>query len=637
MGKKLTVKSGKGELKLRKSENLVGLKTTRQEKLDKKEYVQDSYFEHLGGFEVVSLNTSSQSLDDKLDAVRKEDDISQGTHVYLANGSNRPLVPTGELYITFSDGTSTEEQNLVLEEYNLEEVERRNPFLLVARVTDKSPNPIKVANLLSRISLVQSAEPDLDTFVDNYEFRPPGDSLFAHQWQIHNNGHIPDSNHPVKSGADAKILEAWNRLGGLGSSDIVVAVIDNGFDINHPDLRSKVYKPWDLWRNSSNITMGNPQFSHGTPCASIALAASNGTGMVGVAPNARFMPVSGTSFSVRATEQMFETCVNNGADIISCSWGTTDPNFALNSLKSEAIRKAAKEGRNGKGCVILFAGGNEGSNAINLYATHPDVICVGATTSQDQHASYSNSGRELMIVAPSNGDWPLIAARASWDPGSPGKIGAFKYWNDGVSRGDQYKHFGGTSAATPLVAGVCALILSANPDLTAREVREVLIGTADKIGSPWEYTAGHSVKYGYGKVNADKAVAEAIRRKATINRPEPVIVPTTITPPPPSPSPVPSASNEAGGLLRFSVKNQASAGWGVQIGAFADFRNVLERAENLERTYNAPVVLQISESNNRHVFKIILGSFDRVNDAKALSDRLKENGINGFLRNLKDI
>jgi subtilisin family serine protease len=637
MGKKLTVNAGKGELRLHKSASLVGLKPTRRKKLDKKKYVREKHFQNLGGFQVVSLDTASQSVDSKLDDLRQEKDIAMGTHVYLAEGSDRPLVPTGELYITFADGTNEEEQAIVLDEYKLEVVERRNPLLVVAKVTENSPNPIKVAHKLRMISLVQFAEPDLDTYVDLYDFRPPGDTLISHQWYIQNTGRVPDSRHSIKSGADAGIMKAWMRLGSLGSNGITIAIIDNGFDLQHPDLRGKVHKPWDLWRNSSTLTSGDPRFTHGTPCASIALASSNGLGMVGVAPNARFMPLSGTSYSVRATEQMFNYCINNGADIISCSWGTTDPNFALNTLKSEAIRKAAKEGRNGKGSIILFAAGNEGSNNINFYATHPDVIAVGATTSQDQHANYSNRGRELTVVAPSNGDWPLIAARAAWDQGNKQRTGAFKYWYDGISRGDKYKHFGGTSAATPMVAGICALMLSANPDLTAREVRQILIDTADKIGSPWEYTAGHSVKYGYGRVNADKAVAAAFRKKST-PAPTPVRPPVEPAIIVPTPQPIaPSNPITIGDLIRLRVSNQAAQGWGVQIGAFADFKNVLEQANKLEAEYQAPTILHISESHNRHVFKLILGTYQNVNDARQLSDRLKRNGVNGFVRNLKEL
>lgn len=77
------------------------------------------------------------------------------------------------------------------------------------------------------------------------------------------------------------------------------------------------------------MTQGDTRYTHGTPCASVALASTNGQGIVGSAPNAKFMPISGTSYSNSLTEQMFDYCVKNGADIISCSWGTTDANFSL--------------------------------------------------------------------------------------------------------------------------------------------------------------------------------------------------------------------------------------------------------------------------------------------------------------------
>ena len=78
------------------------------------------------------------------------------------------------------------------------------------------------------------------------------------------------------AGADAKVIDAWKRMGNLGSSKVVVAVIDNGFDVSHPDLRNKVYRPFDLWTQSDRLTEGDISFTHGTPCASLAVAAANG-------------------------------------------------------------------------------------------------------------------------------------------------------------------------------------------------------------------------------------------------------------------------------------------------------------------------------------------------------------------------
>lgn len=618
---KLTIKSGKGELSLKKSNSLVGLKTTTEKPSDQEDYVESELRSNLGGFQVVSLRKEGEDIDSKLDEVRQRDEVEVGTHVYYAEGSNKPLIATGDIYITFEDGVSESEQAIVLEEYHLEVVERRGSNRIVARVTPRSPNPIKVAHMLQQISLVKLAEPDLDTILDEYEFREPTDDLIGQQWHLRNNGNVPGTNYRLRQGADAKVADAWRRLGALGSERVVIAIIDNGFDINHPDLRTKVFRPFDLWNQSPNLSMGDPRFTHGTPCASVALAVSNGRGIVGAAPNAMFMPISGTSFSNRATEQMFDYCIDNGADIISCSWGTTDPSFSLGSVKSEAITRAATKGRNGKGCVILFATGNDDFDFVNFYAAHPDVIAVGASTSQDTYASYSNRGREVAVVAPSNGDWPILAARASWDEGISWETGVYKYYRDGQDRGPLYKHFGGTSSSTPLVAGVCALILTANPDLTAREVKEILQSTADKIGAPSEYNGGHSPKYGYGRVNADRAVAEALRRRE--KQPEPAEVEETVT--------------SGQGLFRFSVQRQPSAGWGVQAGVYKDYGNVLIQAEKLQSQFNQPVIVNINQLGGETVYKVILGAFGSLAEAKQLHEKVKAAGISSFPADLSKL
>ena len=621
---KYKIKSGKGELVLKKSKSLVGLKAKGKKNLEKADFVKEKVLPSLGGFKVVSLDRRDATLDDKLDEVRSNKDVETGTHVYYAEGSNQPMVPTGEIIILFQPEVDQEEQTMVLEEFHLELVERRSSDQIIAKVTKNSRNPIKVASLLQQISMVKMAEPDLDMLLEEYDLTTPNDRYLSEEWHLKNDGRIDVSNHRTVAGADAKVIDAWNRLGNLGSSKVTIAVIDNGFDIGHPDLKNKVYRPFDLWTQSDRISGGDPSFTHGTPCASLAIAASNGSGMVGVAPKAKFMPVSGTSYSTRATEQMFNYCIKNGADVISCSWGTTNPSYALNSLKEQAISKAAKQGRKGKGAVILFAAGNEGYDYVNFYAAHPDVICVAASDSRDRYANYSNQGMEVSVCAPSNGDWPLLAARASWDRGTTYRgDGPWRFWADGIDRPGLYKHFGGTSGATPIVAGVCALILSANPDLTAREVKDILQKTADKIGSPSEYTNGHSRKYGYGRVNADKALAEAIRRRDSNASPEPV--------------PVTNEVSSGRGLFRFAVERQAAKGYGVQMGVFAEYGNVLIAAEKLQKKFSETIVVNINELNGKTVYKVVVGAYSNKRDATSLQKRMKSNGVDGFVRNFKDL
>lgn len=614
--KEITVKLGRTKATLKKSNDLVGLKTRASRSATKPRAIEVSQevSPHVGGFKVLALDKTLGDVNGQLDELREEDVVEVGTHVYHIEGTDKPIVPTGEIYIVFNEGVDAEEQQIVLDEFALDMVERIDDNRIIVKISSHSPNPLKTAHFLQESSLVLHAEPDIDTYIDVYDdFHLPTEDLFSRQWHLQNNGFIPVDNYPIKKGADAKIVDAWRRLGNKGSADITIAVVDNGFDLSHPDLDKNIYKPFDFWTQSSQLSDNGHGFTHGTPCAGVALARENGRGIIGAAPNAKFMALSGTSFDWRTTQEIFDYCINNGADIISCSWGSTDPRFTLNTIKEKAISKAANDGRDGKGCVILYAVGNDSLDYVNFYSAHPDVIAVAASTSKDEHAFYSNQGIEVTVCAPSNGDWPIIAPKAKWDPGR---------WFDNVSRGEpnKYKHFGGTSSSTPLVAGICALMLSANPKLTAKEVKEILIKTADKIGRPSEYDSrGHSRKYGYGRVNADKAVAEALRRKETSNTPPPVVTNTI---------------QSGQGLFRFSVEKQESRGYGVQIGVFAQYGNVLIRAEKMQRMFNKPIIVNIDEFKGRTVYRMVVGEFNSKMEAADFQKIMRGKGIDGFVKNL---
>ena len=612
---KLLIKSGKGQLVLVKSRKYVGLKTQNDDLASLP--IKERKYRHLAGFQIVTLPSEKQSpLNAQLDTLRENPLVALGTHVYHTPGSTRPIVPNGEIVVVFSKPLTKSAFAKLLAKYALNIVETRDNNTYILAVSAQSPNPLKVAMALQKLKNISWAEPDFDTTLDNYAFAVPKDNLMSHAWHIQNLGAIPDNTWSIRKGADAKVMDAWRRLDGLGASSITIAVIDNGFDASHPDLKDKIVKPFDLWNQTANLLQGDARFTHGTPCASVALGASNGVGMVGAAPNARFMPLNGTSFELRATEQMFNYCVQNGADIISCSWGTTEQQFGLNPLKEAAIAQAARQGRGGKGCVIVFAAGNENLEYVNYYSTHPDVICVAATTSQDVHADYSNRGPQVWVAAPSNGDWPITAARAWWDAGETDQTGEFKYWMDGKSRGSQYKHFGGTSSATPLVAGICALILTANPNLSAAEVKDVLKVTADKVGDPSAYVNGRSLTLGWGRVNADKAVAEAIRRKSGSGA-----------------APTPATN----GVFKASQTTYPSSGFGVQVASFSDANNAAKQANTLELQWKRTSLIYISvdAATQKMIYRVVLGTFGNAAEANTFLAQLKAKNISGLVKDLK--
>lgn len=634
-----------GPLTLKKSTKLVGLK--RQTEATNLDEVATQVIPNLGGFEVVTL-ADAHDVDQALDEVRRNDQVEVGTHIYFAEGDNRPVVPTGVLYVELAEGVGRQERAVIFETFALEVIEDRaeEDGTIVCRVTERSPNPLKVAAALEQLSMVISAQPDLDVPLDQY-FTVPRDGLFDHAWHLENTGRVRDvPNFPLKAGADAKVTAAWRRLGNLGDPGLTVAVIDNGFDLNHPDLRGKAFAPLNIATNRSNLPTGPRYGDHATPCASVAVAAANGSGLVGVAPRARLMPLHGLTYSKYLTERMFSHCIRNGADVISCSWGTIDPRYRPDREHARSVQKAITQGRGGKGCVVVFAAGNEGRDTVNYYAQLPGVIAVGASTSSDQHASYSNRGQGLSVVAPSDGGWPILAARASWDAGNTRQTDDKRYYVDGLDRGPFYKHFGGTSAATPLVAGICALLLSANPNLTSAQVKSILESTADKIGNRWDYDSrGYSTKYGYGRVNAEKAVNEALRLRTLPSPPTPAPAPSPPPPPvprrPPAPAPAAPPTVNVGttnGLYRFSVRDQAKTGYGLQMSTLAELANVLREVESAEKMYGLPVLVNISAVNGRTAFRILLGPFGTRAEAERARNRVKSiSGREPWLRTLNGL
>lgn len=640
MAKQIKVRFGKGEVVLTKSTKFVGVKRSENktrglERSLLAEEIKDNQHPHLGGFEVVTLKkTKERGLDNQMTMMRGLDEVDITTHVYHLPGSDKPLVPTGTLYIQFAKNVTETQQTTLLKELNLTVKENRGDGKVVAAVTAASPNPIKCAMALGEKKEVKWVEPDMDAELVPYAYAAPQARLMGQMWHLQNSGRIPDNSAiRIKAGADSKVVEAWKLLDGYGNPNLVVAVIDNGFDLTHPDLNTKVVRPWDLWNNSNQLQSGDPRYSHGTPCAGVAIAPQTG-GMCGAAPSARFMPVSGTGFSIESTEAMFNYVVRNGADIVSCSWGTVQNGYQLSPDKVAAIGRAARDGRGGKGCVICYAAGNEGVDYVNFYATHPDVICVGASTSEDEHPDYSNTGPEVTVVAPSNGGYyPIVSARAYWDDGIEGEVGAAKwYYGDGIDRGSKYQHFGGTSSSTPLVAGICALILSANPNLTAREVKQVLCQTADKIGSPSEYVNGKSLRFGYGRVNALKAVQEAFRRAGKTPPP-----PTTTNNPTTTPGSATTASSPQGsGLFRYaSLAKVANKGFSVQAGSFNQWANVKNIAPGLESRFKQPVLVHVSGSSpTSMVYRMLVGQFNTLLEANKLVATMKANGVAGFAKDL---
>jgi PKD repeat protein len=307
------------------------------------------------------------------------------------------------------------------------------------------------------------------------------------QWALSNNGQLWGT-----SGVDVQADEAW-AVGSANASP-VIAIIDEGVDLTHPDLVNKLAPGYDATGlGSAGAPSGDD--AHGTNCAGIAAAESdNSLGIAGVARSAWIMPVriaygNAQGYWVTTDSMVADGIVwsvDNGADVLSNSWGGGSPSDAI----TNAVNYAKTHGRQGKGAVVVFAAGNE-NGSITYPATIADVLAVGALSPCGERKSPSscdgeywwggNYGRELDLMAP----------------------GVLMYATDisgarGYDSGDYYASFNGTSSATPVVAGVAALVLGINPNLTASQVESILLTTArDLMTSGWDETTGHGLVNAY--------------------------------------------------------------------------------------------------------------------------------------------
>jgi subtilisin family serine protease len=312
-------------------------------------------------------------------------------------------------------------------------------------------------------------------------------------------------------------------------SNITIALIDDGFEIDHPEFSGpgKVIYARDISSSSDDPRPRSSYNNHGTACAGVALA--SGIRASGVAPEAHLMPVRlVTNLGSMAEALSFKWAADHGADIISCSWGPEDGDWSdpgdpvhktlidLPDSTRLAIDYAVTNGRNGKGCVITFAAGNGNEDCgYDGYASYEKVMAVSACNDRGKRSIYSDYGTSVWCCFPSS-DFGYLPFDHP-DPLTPGiyttdRLGRYGYDPDG----DYTEEFGGTSSACPGVAGTVALILSVNPDLTWQQVRQIIKETSEKIdltGGSYD-SNGHSIYFGFGRIDSEKAVKKALAMKS---------------------------------------------------------------------------------------------------------------------------
>ena len=338
----------------------------------------------------------------------------------------------------------------------------------------------------------------------------PNDVNFSNQWHLNNIGQVICGNISGKPDADIDAPEAWDMQ--KGSPNVVIAIIDSGIDYTHPDLAANIWnntdeipgngidddhngyiddvRGWDFYYNDSNVTDGS---GHGTMCAGDAGAVTdNGIWGAGVSWNCKIMPVRIANESWYTTTTYgakgIRYAADNGASIISMSFGG---NTVYNIVR-DAVNYAY-----GKGVFLCAAAGNSNTSTKMYPAAYENVTAVAATNQNDGRCTSKDWGAWGGLGS-DYGNWVDIAA-----PGNLVFSTAPTYhvkFSDPPFNWQLYYCFGGgTSSASPIVAGVAALLLSKDPSLTPDQVKALLCGNVDPYNS--------TVYIGSGRLNAQKALA----------------------------------------------------------------------------------------------------------------------------------
>ena len=340
--------------------------------------------------------------------------------------------------------------------------------------------------LLSHVPDIEYAEPDFvgsgaanlfsdplplaDLRFETQEGGPalPNDRYLTNQWGVNNTGQLNG-----KAGAHINAIAAWGIT--TGTNNVLIGMLDTGIDLSHSDLTKKVIGGYDFVNNDDFPQDDN---GHGTHTAGIVAAQSNnGIGVAGVCWNCRMLAIKVLDEENRGYYSWWssgiEYAVDHEVQAINMSMGGNSFSLSL----QDAVRYAYFAN-----VPILAAMMNEGNNALNYPAAFTETIAIGMTNRNDNRDIRSSYGAHIHLVSPGVDIYSTM-------------------------RGNTYASMTGTSMATPYVTGVVGLLYSLLPNLTVEHVRRILrYGVDDPVGAKNEDAVGWDQYYGYGRLNALKAL-----------------------------------------------------------------------------------------------------------------------------------
>lgn len=375
--------------------------------------------------------------------------------------------------------------------YNVESVAASSVPLWYILSCSENTNgtALSLANLFYESHQFARAEPE---FIQYLWHSCVNDTYFSQQWYLNNTG----QHGSAYSGWDINYCDAHTITSGNGS--VVIALIDNGVDSTHQDIHQPVWR-YDV---QSKVNKDSLYASYGTAAAGIIGAyTNNNKGIAGIASDCSLMSISIPTTPLSRSYHLADAIMyaaNNGASVINCPWSAFTPSWII----YDAIDYALVHGRNNLGCVVVFGSGNWGGPVMFPAETHLDNIVVGATSTCGGRKTQESCGRHdywescygyrLDVMAP--GDTIITS-------------------NNGNQYFSTADPFLGTSASCAQVSAIAGLVLSINPQLSQKEVGDIICSTARKVGN-YNYDSiapngSWNMEMGYGFVDAYAAVVKA--------------------------------------------------------------------------------------------------------------------------------
>ncbi|MGD8539667.1 MAG: S8 family peptidase [Candidatus Aminicenantes bacterium] len=430
---------------------------------------------------VLSFTVSFNNADQDRRIKRVTDPALQDIHVIkntLRLRKKKQQYASNEVLVKFKSSLSENEVSSLIEVYQSQKMKKIEK-LDVYRI--RIPERYSVEEMVYAFD----RNPDVEYAEPNYIARitaTPNDTLFQEQYALHNTGQpirVPGSPSGTPS-ADIKAPQGWEET--KGSQATVIAILDTGIDLLHPDLQSKIVSGGRDFVNDDFDATDDDW--HGTHIAGIAAAETNNSeGIAGVAWNCRLLPVKVMHKGDPAwgyyswIANGIRWAADEGADVINLSLGAPSESAVLREALNYA--KAA-------GVIIVASAGNDDDTVYYPAAYDEYCVAVAATDYNDERPSWSNPGPEVDVAAP--GD-TILSCFPTW------------YWGPGSY---PYGYADGTSMASPHVAGLAALIKDLKPWLRPDEIMDIIRYSAEDVNSG--LYPGVDEFIGYGRINMNTAL-----------------------------------------------------------------------------------------------------------------------------------